>query len=110
MTMTMQNKLSLDKMKPLSLNDISPMWSERLRQLPFPFSFQWLRWYFEIKCASKCVVGEAYGFSSSYIHLCKECDRLGWKFMFSFMMHSYIKLEKNKQLFVRHWNEKHRHR
>jgi hypothetical protein len=30
--------------------------------------------------------------------------------MFSFMMHSYSKLEENKQLFVKHWNEKHRHR
>lgn len=106
----MHNKLSLEKIKPLTLNDISPRWAERLHQLPFPLSFQWLRWYLEIKCASKCVVGEAYGFSSSYIHNCEECDSFGWKFMFSFMLHSYSRLEENKQLFVNHWNEKHIHR
>jgi hypothetical protein len=26
------------------------------------------------------------------------------------MINSYSKLEENKQLFVKHWNEKHRHR
>jgi hypothetical protein len=105
----MYNKLSLETIKPLTLNDISPKWAERLHRLPFPLSFQWLRWYSEIKYASKCVVGEAYGFSSSYIYNCKECDRFGWKFMLSFMIYSYSKLEENKQLFVKHWNEKHRH-
>ena len=107
----MYNKLSLEKIKPLTLHDISPKWADRLllHRLPFPLSIQWLRWYFEIKCASKCVVGEAYGFSSSYIYNCKECDRFGWKFMLSFITNSYPKLEENKQLFVKHWEEKHTH-
>jgi hypothetical protein len=106
----MYNKLCLENIRPLTLHDISPKWADRLYRLPFPLSIQWLRWYFEIKCASKCVVGEAYDFSSSYIYNCKECDRFGWKFMLAFITNSYSKLEENKQLFVKHWDKKHTHK
>ena len=90
------------------LSDISPKWARRLNQpLPFLLSLTWLQWYFEIKHASKCVVGEAYGFSSSYLKTCKECNRFCVKFMYSFMLHSSSNLDKIKQRFVRHWNDKH---
>ena len=110
----MQNRLTFveeEVIKPLTLKDISPIWAERLeeqqQQLPFPLSIKWFQWHSEIKSASKCVVEEAYGFSSSYIHECKECDRISWKFLFYFMMRSHSKLEENKQVFVKHWNERH---
>lgn len=106
----MQNKLTFDEIeKPLSLHDISPMWARRLEnRLPVPFSFTWLKWYIELKCASKCIVGEAYGFSLSYLFNCKECDENAWKFMVYFTLHLHSRLQANKQTFIKHWNEKHR--
>ena len=56
---------------------------------------------------SKCVVGVAHGFSSSYAPSCQECGRIGSRFAFSFTSHSYPRLEEYKQRFVKHWNEKH---
>ena len=96
----------------LSLNEISPRWSRRLDQcepkkLPFPLSFTWLRWYNEIRQASKCIVGEAYGFSSSYTTTCKECDKFSVKFLYSFATYSYSKIQETKDSFVEHWNESH---
>jgi hypothetical protein len=52
----------------LTLDAISPLWAKRLEEsklLP-PLSLERLRLYLELKDTSKCVVGEAYGFSSSY--------------------------------------------
>lgn len=104
----MQHKLSVEEIRPLTLSDISPKWAKRLEQLPIsPLSFRWLRWYFEIICASKCLVGEAYGFSSAYAYKCKECGKIGDKFTLYFILLSHTKLEENKQRFVKHWNEKH---
>ena len=94
----------------LAFKEISPNWAERLgqqKQLPFPFSITWLRWYSEIRCSSKCIVGEAHGFTSLYLFSCKECNSFCVKFMDLFMLHSYSGLDKNKNLFVKHWNEKH---
>lgn len=70
-------------------------------------SLTWLKWYIELRLASKCVVGEAHGHTSRYIYTCDECDRLGDKFMYYFIMNWPGKLEQNKQRFVEHWNEKH---
>ncbi|MGA9170095.1 MAG: hypothetical protein WBZ20_08120 [Nitrososphaeraceae archaeon] len=93
----------------LNLDMISPIWAKRLEQskLLFPVCLRRLRWYLELKSTSKCVVGEAYGFSSSYVSNCKLCCRIGWKFMFYFMICSYSKLEETKNGFVKHWSEKH---
>ncbi|MRN39933.1 MAG: hypothetical protein FIO02_02680 [Nitrosopumilales archaeon] len=107
----MQNGLTLDDVqKPLTFDSISPKWAERLEQerQPIPLSFKWLRWWLEMISFSKCVVGEAHGFSSSYTPSCHECGRIGSIFAFSFTMHSYPKLQEYKQRFVMHWNEKHR--
>jgi hypothetical protein len=93
---------------PLELKHISPLWDSRISQKwPRLFSKMWFKWYFELKRTSKCVVGEAYGFSSSYIHRCKECDDIGWKFMIYFTISSRKKLDLNKERFVKHWNEAH---
>ncbi|PWU79935.1 MAG: hypothetical protein DLM72_14805 [Candidatus Nitrosopolaris wilkensis] len=94
--------------KELTLSDISPKWAKRLgEQLPVPMSITWLRWYFELKRASRCVVGEAYGYSSSFVFDCRECDEIGWRFMLYFTVHSFSRLEENKQRFVKHWNNEH---
>ena len=95
----------------LTLDAISPMWAKKLEEskiLPL-LSFRRLKLYLELKRTAKCVVGEAYGFSSSYVCNCKWCSKIAWKFMFYFMIHSYSKLERTKNEFVTHWSKKHHH-
>ena len=95
----------------LTLSDISPTWAKRFEEragkLPKPMSLTWIRWYFDLKRASKCIVGEAHNYSSSYIHDCGECDEIGWRFMLYFSLHLTSKLEENQQKFVTHWNLEH---
>jgi hypothetical protein len=93
----------------LTLDAISPIWAKKLEEsklLPL-LSFRRLKLYIKLKRTAKCVVGEAYGFSSSYVRNCKSCSKISWKFMFYFMIHSYSKLEDTKKEFVKHWGEKH---
>jgi len=93
----------------LTLDIISLIWARRLEKsklLPL-LSLERLRLYLELKDTSKCVVGEAYGFSSYYVSNCKLCSKISWKFMFYFMIRSYSKLEGTKNEFVKHWSEKH---
>ena len=95
----------------LTLDGISPTWAKKLEEsklLPL-LSLRRLRLYLELKDTSKCVVGEAYGFSSSYVSDCKWCSKIAWKFMFYFMICSYSKLEDTKDEFVKHWSEMHHH-
>ncbi|MFL6369723.1 MAG: hypothetical protein ACJ72F_02710 [Nitrososphaeraceae archaeon] len=93
----------------LTMDTISPVWARRLEEsklLPL-LSLRRLQLYVELKDTSKCVVGEAYGFSSSYVSNCNLCSKIAWKFMFYFMICSYSKLEETKEKFVKHWSEKH---
>jgi hypothetical protein len=95
----------------LALDSISPTWAKSLEEtklLPL-LSLRRLHLYLELRDASKCVVGEAHGFSSSYVYSCKPCSKISWKFMFYFMIHSYSKLKATEKEFVRHWSEKHLH-
>ena len=103
------NKEEENEKSQFTLNDIAPRWSKRLEQkkLPFPLSLTWLKWYFELDSPSKCIVGEAYGYSALYEKRCKECDILGWQFGHSFLMHSRSGLQRDVKIFVEHWNEKH---
>ena len=97
--------------KPLTLKEIAPKWAKRLEQtnrLPFPLSLTWLKWYYELDHPSKCIVGEAYGYRSTYQKECKECNRLGWEFGGSFLSRSRLGLERDIDAFVEHWNEKHK--
>ncbi len=98
------------KQQHLSLSDISPMWAMRLKEKQSPLflvSLTRLRWLSEIIHPKKCVVAEAYGFSSSYTDDCRICARFGNKFSLYFAMHFPKKLEENQQRFIKHWNEKH---
>lgn len=92
----------------LKFEDISPNWDSRLKEKwPPLFSLTWFKWYLELKRTSKCIVGEAYGYSSSYIQSCRECDEIGWKFMYYYTINSRKKTELNRIRFVKHWNEIH---
>jgi hypothetical protein len=93
--------------KESSLSEISPKWAKRL-ETPIPISITWLRWWFEIIRAQKCVVGEAHGFTSSYAYNCRECGKIGDQFSLYFMLRSSSKLEENKRRFVIHWNDNHK--
>ena len=97
----------------ITLREIAPKWAERFEQrndLPFPLSLTWLKWYFELDHPAKCVVGEAHGNRTSYQKECIECDRLGWEFGGSFLLHSKTALQRNINAFLKHWNEKHNFR
>jgi hypothetical protein len=96
--------------RPVSLVDISPKWAVRLkekRSLLFLISLRRLRWLFQILHPKKCIVAEAYGFSSSYAINCVECARMGNKFSLYFTLCLSNEFEQNLQRFVKHWNEKH---
>jgi hypothetical protein len=55
----------------LVLENISPIWASRLKKENFPtfMSWTWMKWRFELQNASKCVVGEAYGYSCSKLRM-----------------------------------------
>jgi hypothetical protein len=36
-----------------------------------------------------------------------ECDKLGWEFGGSFLLHSKEALDRNIDAFLKHWNERH---
>ena len=68
----------------------------RQEGFPFPLSLAWWRLYFTLDSPSKCIVGEAHGFSSHYENECVECDRLGWEFGHSFLIRSIKKFKTYK--------------
>ena len=98
-----------EQRQKLELEDISPIWASRLKKenLPTFMSPNWWKWHYELQKASKCVVGEAYGYSSQYTDDCGKCDRIGCKFLYYFTLNLRGRLESNKQDFVKHWNEEH---
>lgn len=101
-------KATINSSGLLTLEDISPRWASRFKELPLPlFSLKNIGWSFQILSAELCVVGEAYGYSGSYVNKCEKCTELGHEFVTSFITHSYNSLEKTKKTFVEHWNEQH---
>ena len=94
----------------LTLTDIAPKWANRFKQLPVPkLSWKGLQWAFELTAVDRCLVGEAHGFSDSYLQTCKACEMISSNFQINFIMRSYKNLKKNMETFVKHWNEKHAH-
>lgn len=92
----------------LTTNDICTIWSIRLQggtKLPVPISLTWFKW-FETFSASKCVVREACGFSSSNVS-CREYCRFSFIFLSYFMTSSIKRLKQKMRRFIEHWNEKH---
>lgn len=104
------NKHHPPHLQPLSLDHILPKWAMRLKEKGssvFLISLTRLKWLFEIIHPKKCVVAEAYGFSSSYTNSCAECAIVGNRFSLYFTLYLHKKLGENQQRFVKHWNEKH---
>ena len=101
--------LPLRLLEQLTLENISPIWASRLKKenSPIFMSSTWLQWCSELRRSSKCVVGEAYGYSSRYVYGCDDCNRIGCKFLLYFTLNWHGRLEANKQDFVSHWNEIH---
>jgi hypothetical protein len=67
------NDNKIQNQELLTLDSISPTWAKRLEEsklLPL-LSLERFQLYLELRDTSKCVVGEAYGFSSSYESSCK---------------------------------------
>jgi hypothetical protein len=92
----------------LTLKDISPKWYRRFEELPLPiFSAKGISWSFQMLFAETCVVGEAYGYSGSYINECSACHAIGYEFVTSFLSRSYDNLKENEEVFVKHWNQEH---
>lgn len=103
------NLVEINK-EQLELSHISPIWANRLKEkqsLTLLLSFKRLRWLYEIVNARRCVVAEAYGFSSSYTMDCRECARIGNKFSFYFAFCLSNKVNENQKRFVKHWKKKH---
>ncbi len=109
----MSERFTFDKTSnpsSLILTDIAPKWANRFNQLPVPIlSLKGLQWALELTAAERCLVGEAHGFSASYLQTCKVCEMICSNFQINFIMHSYENLKKNTEKFVKHWNEKHAH-
>ena len=94
----------------LTLTDIAPKWANRFKQLPVPkLSWKGLQWALELTAVDRCLVGEAHGFSDSYLQTCKTCEMFCSNFQTNFIIRSYKNLKKNTEKFVKHWNEKHTH-
>jgi hypothetical protein len=70
-------------------------------------SSTWLQWCSELRKTSKCIVGEAYGYSSKYVYYCDDCNKISCKLLYYFTLNWRGKLESSKQDLVKHWNEKH---
>ena len=105
-----ENMVHSKSSNKLIFSEISPMWSERLNQAReniSSFAPIRSRWYRELTISSACVVGEAYGFSSSYVHKCKTCKELGFQFMYYFLIQSDSGIENAKLDFEDHWNKEH---
>jgi hypothetical protein len=90
----------------LSFEEICPSWSARMEKgLPGQLSPKRLRWHAEMVSPETCIVGEAHGFSSSYMNSCETCR--GFSSEFPHDVRDYSLLKQNVRKFVEHWNRRH---
>ena len=74
--------------------------------------FLW-KYYSEINSYERCVLGEAYGYDSSYAvagskNRCQMCGELSGNFSFQIRLLDKKKIEMTINKFTIHWNEKHK--
>jgi hypothetical protein len=82
------------KQKALTLGDIAPTWHGRLlEQLPRAGPRRIL-WHYQMALPETCVVGKAYGFSSSYMRDCDRCTVFSQAFLRHFRAGSHDALRK----------------
>ncbi len=96
----------LSEVKVIGLDMISPTWSRRLCMLPVQLPTK-IKWYLDLHDKGRCVVGEAYGMSSKYVDDCHECNKFSLDFESHFIQNKFAHLERTKELFIQHWNERH---
>jgi hypothetical protein len=92
----------------LTLGDIAPTWYRILGQRLQAYSLKRLLWYLHMASPETCIVGEAYGFSSSYMRDCADCVMFSRVFLHNFPAGSYGALYETIRQFIAHWNHHHK--
>jgi hypothetical protein len=98
----------------LALKEITPQWFQRLNKILNENDVDLVYdLYSEINDYARCIVGEAYGFDSSYIiqgtkKNCQECLAISGKFSYTLRRYNKLKLKEIIDIFTEHWNERHR--
>jgi hypothetical protein len=109
--MKMSSVISADRkvitVEKIGFSDIAPTWNKRLAKLPVSFLTK-MRWFLDLHSKDVCIVGEAHGFNSRYVHECDVCDKFSLDFEFHFMKNQFRELEITKEQFVEHWNTNHK--
>jgi hypothetical protein len=99
----------------LEFKDIVPQWFEKLGKLLHENDSEIVddilrKLYPEINSYHNCVLGEAYGFESSYFHSesnrCQKCSNLSGNFSYYIRVYDKIKIAETIDNFTKHWNEK----
>jgi hypothetical protein len=102
----------------LEFKDIVPQWFEKLGNLLHENDSEIVddilrKLYPEINSYHNCVLGEAYGFESSYFHSesnrCQKCSNLSGNFSYYIRVYDKTKIAETIENFTKHWNEKHRY-
>lgn len=110
---------TINKDTYLEFENIVPQWFERLSKLLNENGNENVddllrKLYPEINSYHKCVLGEAYGYDSSYIrgeskNGCQECSNLSSNFSYYIRVLDKKMIEKTIDKFTKHWNQKHRY-
>lgn len=101
------NRQLVVKEERIGLSEIAPTWSQRLSKLPVPCLTK-MKWFLDLHNRDICIVGEAHGFTSHYVHECDMCDKFSLDFESHFMKNQFKELEATKEQFVEHWNASHK--
>jgi hypothetical protein len=97
------------KQEALTLGDIAPTWHGRLLERLPRAGLRRILWHHQMALPETCIVGEAYGFSSSsYMRDCDRCTVFSQAFLRHFRAGSHDALRKAGRHFVIHWNGSHR--
>jgi hypothetical protein len=110
---------TITKARYLEFKDIVPQWFEKLDKLLHENDSEIVNdilWklYPEINSYDKCVLGEAYGYESSYIpseskNRCQKCSNLSGNFSYYIRIYDKAKIAETIDNFTNHWNEDHRY-
>jgi hypothetical protein len=96
----------------ITFEEIAPDWSKRLNKLTTAkgISYEKDTMYSDISDYKKCIVGEAFGYSPSYvlygtINHCMKCTGFSHDFAYAARDYDSDKLIDTKQKLTEHWNE-----
>ena len=107
------NSTNNNKKKYLTLREITPQWFERLNKISNENDGDIVNeLYSEINDYARCIVGEAYGYDSSYViqgtkKYCQECVAMSGRLSYALRRYNKPKLEEIIDIFTKHLNEKH---